>query len=175
MIIIASFVLYFVILEIRTFPGIASSIDWSGREKLWPTYWDEFLLSPFFGRGIGAGLIAIIDGRGGPSIPHNEYLHLLVNGGLIGCLLVIVAMGRWLWELFDIASPNDQEFMLALCPAFAAYAFASDVLLSWSFLPLFAYFGVLLTQPAPLMGPLPEIEHHARAFSEDSLETKAYR
>ncbi len=36
-------------------------VDLNGREELWPFYWQEFQLSPIFGRGLGAGFVAADD------------------------------------------------------------------------------------------------------------------
>ena len=65
-------------LKFRMMSG--GSLRWSERDVLWPFYFQEFLRSPLFGRGLGAGFVAT-------ALPHNEYLHLLVIGGGVGFVL----------------------------------------------------------------------------------------
>lgn len=122
----------------------------SGRDRLWSFYFEEFLFSPLFGRGIGAGAMAGEDWYATFPLPmpHNEYLHLLVIGGAAGALLVLAGIVLWYRFLLQVASPNDREFLLALAPALAVYAITENLLVYVTALPLYAYLGVLLTAPS---------------------------
>lgn len=118
------------------------------RFRVWDVFYDEFLLSPLFGRGSGAGLIA---GDRWPAeverpfftIPHNEYLHLLVNGGLIGGLLCLIAILYWYHRSIRSTSATDRSFLIALAPALATFAVTENILIHAYSLALFAYLGLL--------------------------------
>jgi O-antigen ligase len=138
---------YWPILLARMFHG-EGPFAMSGRQDLWPSYLEEFWLSPIFGRGIGAGFIALSDGSEEFSVPHNEYLHFLVIGGIAGAAMCLGAIALWYRGLLQQSSPNDREFLLALIPALAVYGLTDNVVLYWSILPLYAYLGVLLARPA---------------------------
>lgn len=134
----------------RIFADDGETLELSGRDELWSFYWQEFLFSPWFGRGFGAGVVAAEKWFGfALSTPHNEYLHLLVIGGVVGFVLIAGAILLWYRQLLRVASPNDREFLLALAPALAAYAVTDNILTYSSALALYAYLGMVLTLPSP--------------------------
>jgi hypothetical protein len=130
---------YFPTLEWRlTYRG---HFRWSGRDVLWQTYFDEFLTSPLFGRGIGAGFVVSGD------LPHDEYLHLLVMGGGVGFALCIVGIVLWLRHLLTAVATSDRAFLIAAIPAVAVYWLTDNLLIYSTALALYAYVGLLLTEP----------------------------
>jgi O-antigen ligase len=145
--------LYWPTLEARMFTGESGAISLSGRDDLWSFYYREFLLSPIAGRGLGAGFIAASDWRPGLSTPHNEYLHLLVVGGVAGALLIVAGVAAWYRGLLLTASPNDRACLVALIPALAVYAVTDNLSFYTSALALYAYLGILLTRPTFSGGP----------------------
>ena len=137
-------------LELRLFADDAGTIRLSGRDVLWSFYLQELWQSPWFGRGVGAGFVA------GDQVlnfilntPHNEYLHLLVNGGIVGFALIAGGIVRWYRDLLAMSSPNDRTLLLTLIPALLLYASTDNLLTYPTGLGLFAYFGVVLTRPSP--------------------------
>jgi O-antigen ligase len=143
----------------RIFADDGETLDLSGRDELWAFYWQEFLFSPWFGRGLGAGFVAAEKWYGfALPTPHNEYLHLLVVGGVVGFVLIAGGIMLWYRQLLRVASPNDREFLLALAPALAAYAVTDNVLTYSSALALYAYLGVVLTLPSSFALPAPGVE-----------------
>jgi O-antigen ligase len=147
---------YWPTLRWRAFESGGDGIRLSGRDELWPFYYDQFLMSPIFGRGLGAGFVGAkywLDFS--VPTPHNEYLHLLVVGGAIGAGACFVAVFLWFHQLWRTVAPNDRGFLIALLPALGAYAFIDNVLTYATGLALFAYLGVLLTRSAP--GPNGEV------------------
>ncbi|MGI9419166.1 MAG: O-antigen ligase family protein [Geminicoccaceae bacterium] len=118
------------------------------RFRVWNVFYDEFLKSPVFGRGSGAGLVA---GDLWPAdverpfltIPHNEYLHLLVNGGMIGFALCLAAIIYWYYRSIRLTSAPDRCFLIALAPALAAFAVTENILIHAYSLGLFVYIGLL--------------------------------
>ncbi|MBX3394879.1 MAG: O-antigen ligase family protein [Phycisphaerae bacterium] len=82
--------------------GIADS-DWdaisAGRTTyLWPAALNQFVDSPIFGRGrftiLRTGMYdAIYDVAGGvPTHPHNSYLEMLIDAGVIGLAICLISM-----------------------------------------------------------------------------------
>jgi O-antigen ligase len=145
---VATLALYGPALYLRLFQADNGEVHWSARDDLWGFYLEEFMLSPLFGRGLGVGYVAGADWLPNLSrtTPHNEYLHLLVSGGIVGFVLCMAAIGLWYRQLWQNVSDNDRVFLLALAPALGLQAFTADVLVYWSMLGLFAYLGVLLTR-----------------------------
>jgi O-antigen ligase len=122
----------------------------SGRDNLWSFYYDQFLMSPIFGRGLGDGFVgALYSLEFAVPTPHNEYLHLLVVGGVVGAAACFVAIFLWFRQLWRAVATSDRGFLIAMLPALASYAVTDNVLIYATGLALFAYLGVLLTQSAP--------------------------
>lgn len=135
---------YAPILYRRLFSGQGGTIGLSGRDEIWAFFWHEFLESPLFGRGLGAGFAAGGDLLNYPlPLPHNEYLHLLVLGGLFGAACCLVAIGLWWRELRARLASEDHPLLDALLPALLVYAFTENILSLPSGLGVFAYLGVL--------------------------------
>ncbi len=151
---IGALVLCWQTVEGRMFAGPDGDLNMSGRQDLWPFYYREFLLSPIVGRGIGAGFVAAADWLPGLTAPHNEYLHVLVNGGVIGFILIAGAIVLWYRQLLQQAAPGDRPCLLALIPAIALYGITDNPSFYTSALPIYAYLGVLLTR-SPLAAPRP--------------------
>ena len=156
---VATVAIYWPSLQLRLFASDGTSLNMSGRDDLAGFYLEEFLLSPWFGRGLGVAYVAGADWLAGwtRNTPHNEYLHLLVAGGAVGGLLCAAAIVLWYRLLLRTVSENDRPFLLALAPALALQALTADVLIYWSSLGLFVYLGVLLTR-AGAGAPLPQAE-----------------
>jgi O-antigen ligase len=128
----------------------------SYRDTVWSFYYEEFLLSPFFGRGLGAGFVASSDWlQLTVPMPHNEYLHMLVVGGITGFALWLAAVVLWFRHLLQVVSPNDREFLIAMIPALGVFAITDNILVYSSALPIYAYFAVILARPSPV-ARLPE-------------------
>jgi O-antigen ligase len=131
---------------------VDGSLNLSNRIEIWTFYFEEFMFSPLFGRGIGVGFVAAADWLPWPRMtPHNEYLHLLVSVGVVGFVLCAGAIAVWYRRLLQMASDNDRLFLIALIPAIGLFAITDDVLAFSTGLALFAYLGVLLTRRAPEM------------------------
>jgi O-antigen ligase len=140
---------YLPMLRWRLFESGGDGFRLSGRDDLWPFYYDQFLISPIFGRGMGSGFVAALSGFDfNVRAPHNEYLHLLVVGGVVGAAACFVAIVLWFVQLWQTVASSDRAFLIALLPALAAYAVIDNVLIYATGLALFAYFSMLLIQSA---------------------------
>jgi O-antigen ligase len=81
-----------------TDPGaLAGAMRWGGREHIWPVLVGAFRSSPVLGLGLGSSGPVI---RGSfasavSDIPHNEYLRIVVDTGLLGLGLLGLALVVW--------------------------------------------------------------------------------
>jgi hypothetical protein len=165
---------YWPTLRWRAFESRGDGIRLSGRDELWPFYYDQFLMSPTFGRGLGAGFVGALHWLDfAVPAPHNEYLHLLVVGGVVGAAACFVAIFLWFRQLWRTVAANDRSFLLALMPALASYAVTDNVLVYATGLALFAYLGVLLTRSAP--GPGGELAGRRRRSSGSGKRSRSSR
>jgi teichuronic acid biosynthesis protein TuaE len=149
-VVVAALAWYWPTLSWRLYSVKQGSLRLSNRDQIWAFYYDQLLQSPLFGRGLGAGFAAAADRLDVilPT-PHNEYLHLLVVGGVVGFVACMVAIALWFRQLLKMAPSDDRRFLIALLPALAVYAITDNVLIYPTGLALFAYLGVLLTPSAP--------------------------
>jgi O-antigen ligase len=63
----------------------------SGRNVAWVFFFDQASINPWFGRGLGSTPMEN-QGRIMQSIPHNEYLHIFGDAGLVGGTMVLISI-----------------------------------------------------------------------------------
>jgi O-antigen ligase len=119
----------------------------SGRDTLWLRYLDQVRTSPLFGHGLGAGLL----GRNYFEMPHNEYLRLLVEGGVCGLVLYGGAVVLWGRQVLARVDPGERAFVRALFVALAVYALTDNILTMPPGLVPFVYLALLLGEPRAVM------------------------
>lgn len=97
--------------------------SWTVRKDLiWPATWKAFLKSPVYGHGLGSDTdviepVKVVQGYFTYS-PHNDYLNMLVETGLIG-------FGLYIWLIYSLLMPllkglkdwAKDELTLSLCLA----------------------------------------------------------
>jgi O-antigen ligase len=71
------------------------SISTSGRTTLWPIVVDSAMKHPIVGGGLGSSQVALAE----YVQPHNEYLRVWHDGGIIGVGLLVFAFIKWLFGL----------------------------------------------------------------------------
>ncbi len=107
------------------------SVNWQGRQIIWPVLFKTFLASPIVGHGLGASTAFLIEtfqgGMGG--VIHNEYLRLLIDTGLIGSALFAIAVMAWLGAALRSGRHDDSLAREFAMPAFAA-------IVAWVFIAL---------------------------------------
>jgi O-antigen ligase len=125
----------------------------TGRGTIWLHYLDEFRVSPLFGRGLGAGLL----GRNYYELPHNEYLRLLVEGGIVGAVLYGGAVVLWGRQVLARTAADERAFVRAMFIALAVYALTDNILTMPPGLVPFVYLALLLGEPraAPALAEAP--------------------
>jgi O-antigen ligase len=130
-------------LVIQSYHEPEDSLDMSGRDALWARHFDQFRQSPSFGRGLGAtGLV-----KSYFDLPHNVYLRLLVEGGVVGCLLYGGAILLWGRQVIARVEPSERAFVHALWLALAVYALTDNILTMPPTLMPFIYLGLMLGEP----------------------------
>jgi O-antigen ligase len=72
-------------------------INVSGRDNVWPVVWHSALRSPWVGQGAGSAEQALSGYGFVVSLPHNEYLRIFHDFGLLGIVL-------WFWGFFLLLS-----------------------------------------------------------------------
>lgn len=170
-IVAAGFSLYLPYLELRMLDAADGALLMSGRDEMWSFYWHEFLLSPLFGRGLGAGFVAFAEHTDfGLPTPHNEYLHALVIGGVTGFVLFFGSISLWFRALVRTVRWDDRAFIFAVLPALALYAITENLLLLPSALPVFAYFGILLTERSRTLMDEPKASQRTSANNREDAE-----
>ena len=82
----------------------------AGRNIMWPATFSSAMESPLTGRGLGTARVVVADLFGGRDMseyhPHNEYLQVFHDLGLLGLALVVMAWGFLLvrtWQKWEHA------------------------------------------------------------------------
>jgi O-antigen ligase len=75
--------------DLIRFSGIAINV--SGRDNVWSVVWQSALRSPWIGQGPGSGDLVVLAQGFKVSQPHNEYLRILHDFGLVGLVAWICA------------------------------------------------------------------------------------
>ena len=129
--------------------GLLTAATDAGRAILWPFFWHEFQASPWFGRGIGTQMVS---GAGQLAVlrptPHSTFLGLLVDVGVVGTVLIVLAVGQWGRQLWRATTGSDRAFVGTMLAALTILAVFDDLLLWPVALSIFVYFGVLSGRPA---------------------------
>jgi O-antigen ligase len=103
--------------------ALYEAVNWQGRETLWGILWVVFVQSPLIGSGMGAAGAALVATLG-EGAPHNEYLRLAVDVGVVGFVLFALAMVAWTRAALRAARerPEDPACQELALPALAGLA-----------------------------------------------------
>src|SRR5690606_9384283 len=98
------------------------SVNWQGRQIIWPVLFRMFLASPIVGNGLGASTVFLIETFQGAmgGVIHNEYLRLLIDTGIVGATLFAIAVLSWLMGVLGAGRNDDPLAREFAMPAFAA-------------------------------------------------------
>jgi len=114
-----------------------ANLQMSGRSVLWLTLLQGVPDSPWFGHGANASEALLLD-VAGLSHPHNDYLRILYEFGVLGLVLFGVAVGGTIFALLRLETPLPQFrwWKYALASSFVPYLlimFTDNVLLYAAF------------------------------------------
>jgi O-antigen ligase len=97
--------------DVRTIGG-SVSFNVTGRSTMWPITWHSYLESPWIGKGAGSSAKELFE-RAGLSHPHNDYLRILHDFGLVGLLLWVLGftiLVRRIWRAWRDADDSRSRF-----------------------------------------------------------------
>jgi O-antigen ligase len=83
------------------------SISTSGRSHLWRVAWDYFQSSPVVGHGLGSSEHHIMAIVAGTAHPHNDYLKILDDIGVLGAVVLLVGLVLLLRPLARMHAVHD--------------------------------------------------------------------
>ncbi|RQM34970.1 O-antigen ligase family protein [Rhodococcus ruber] len=135
-------------------------LNTSGRSVLWELTINSWQSAPFFGHGPGSAA-SLISGRfGNISHPHNEYLRLLHDFGVVGAALFTAGLIALIWETGRRARrlphPIHKAAALSLI-AVAAVSITDNVLVyPFVMLPVAVMTGLSMAYPLQVQIPASE-------------------
>lgn len=117
----------------------------SGRAYIWGKYWDAAEENLAFGHGMGAGTVAVPQTNNQLNVPHNEYLRIIVDGGIISLGLLILTYGYVFWKILRRQTTYmERLYFGAGIIIFSASALLDNVLTTQTFSVLFWTWGAIL-------------------------------
>jgi teichuronic acid biosynthesis protein TuaE len=136
--------------------GGQGNVNTSGRSVAWDFLLEEAMENPLFGRGLGAGTIVggQVTSEGeivNPAFraPHNEYLRMFVDGGVVGTLLILLGFGIVFRRILQSVRAESKLYLATFLFGFAVYSLTDNTLSTIQFfIPFCWYLGVLYTQDA---------------------------
>jgi len=127
----------------------------TSRDTIWARYFQQFLDHPLFGCGLGAGAL----GASYYDLPHNDYLRLLVEGGVVGLVIYGGAVLLWGRRVIASVAPTERPFVRALFLALAVYALTDNILTMVPALVPFLYLALILGEPEVARSDQPSSNH----------------
>jgi O-antigen ligase len=142
--------------DVKPIGGV--SINVSGRDDVWSVVWQSALTSPWIGQGAGSAEIEVLEHRFRVTHPHNEYLRIFHDFGLVGLLLWLwgffVLLGRTFraWRRADRAGDGDAYVHLAAWLALVSLALGMITDNSLRYVHVLLPLGVIVGCSLGLMG-----------------------
>ena len=112
---------------VRSPAAFYQSVNWQGRDALWPIVYGSFAGDRWTGLGLGSSIVVLkqyFNATVG-HLPHNEYLRLSSETGLIGVGLYFTAIMSWLvgaWRAGWGAGARAREFALPAVAVIVGWA-----------------------------------------------------
>ena len=131
--------LYLPVLRIRMTGLVGGALDLSGRQSIWSDLFGHFQSRPWLGMGLGSAQPGALY----PLLPHNEFLRLLVEGGLVGSVLYLGAILFWVRGVWTRMHVKDRPWLAALMVALPLYSLTDNPVSACYILP-FIYLGALM-------------------------------
>ena len=86
--------------DLETLSG-GLTINVSGRDDVWPAVWNSYVESPWVGKGAGSSEKLLVEQYGfRVSLPHNEYLRILHDFGIVSLVLWLWGFGTLFWRTY---------------------------------------------------------------------------
>jgi hypothetical protein len=122
------------------------ALNTSGRLAAWRFFWGVAQENIWFGRGLGTGTIA---NQGEVNrafrVPHNEYLRILVDGGVIGLAVVLAGYVLMARQMLRACPPEHRSLLVAGLAVLAIDAVLNNPLTTQQFsIPFWLYLSLLV-------------------------------
>lgn len=109
------------------------------RDRMWRRLWSGVEEQPWLGHGGNADATDLLNAGFPTHLPHNDWVRILFNYGIVGCALYVGAillqiLHGWRWAA--LSRPHTQVFLYAGLSAFVPYAvvmFCDNILVYASF------------------------------------------
>jgi hypothetical protein len=137
--------------DVRNVGGSSVAVNAEGRFKLWPIIWDSYTTSPWVGHGPGsASELAVTNFPDHLAHPHNDYLRILHDYGIVGMslwllsLLALVKSTYRSWKMADRARDPDARFHLAVLLSLVAVSISMTTDNTFTYIFVMAPLGILI-------------------------------
>jgi teichuronic acid biosynthesis protein TuaE len=120
-------------------------LNTSGRLTAWSFFIDEGSINPLFGRGMGAGTV-LNQGQVNSAfrVPHNEYIRMYVDGGLVGLSVVLLGFLLVFYKHIKVSRSKNRLFIIFFIFGFMVYSFFDNTLSTTQFsIPLGWYLAFI--------------------------------
>lgn len=110
-----------------------TAINTSGRAGMWDYLLGIWDVNQMFGRGLGTGAIALLGVVNQPTFAkaaHNEYIRLLVDGGIVGLIVYVLGVVMLLFQEGRYLTRTQGVSIVALFVSFALYSFTDNTISS---------------------------------------------
>jgi O-antigen ligase len=140
------------------------AINTSGRSALWEAVRENAMRAPLLGHGPGSAVVFVTERFGGITQPHNEYLRVLHDDGLIGLVLFMLGCLLVLIRIVERIARTDQPIhwaaLFALSATLAAASTDNVLVYPFVLLPASVLIGLSLGLPRERSaGPTPTSAH----------------
>jgi O-antigen ligase len=130
--------------------GNGDVVNTSGRSEIWDIEYTAWQKNPVFGRGIGAGAVILLDEARLNLVEaratHNEYLRLMLDGGIFGLLSYLIGFGMLIARELKGTSTTTKRLTYSLLLSFAVWSFFDNTISSGTTLETFYALVLLLFQ-----------------------------
>jgi len=133
--------LHFPVMRTRMSGLRSGELDLSGREPIWASFFSHFQSRPWLGLGLGSAQPGVLHSM----LPHNEFLRLLVEGGVVGSAMYLGSILLWTRRVRMRLHEEDRPYLVALMIAMPLYSL-TDNPISACYIAPFLYLGTLISR-----------------------------
>ena len=148
------------------FQGFGFTLNTEGRAVLWRWVLDDIATSPWLGHGAGHATNVIRTAALTAGEPHNDYLRILDDFGLVGLVLWLISIVSVIVRAIMIgrAYGSDKAYTAALAIFAVSVVAATDNVLIYYFamLPLGALLGMVLSERGRTTHLPPQMQSESR-------------
>jgi O-antigen ligase len=127
----------------ETATGQTEVLNTSGRSQIWDVEFAAWQKNPVFGRGMGAGAVILLDNSWHNLVAaratHNEYLRLLLDGGIVGLISYFLGFVFLIVRECRDTGTTAKRLTFTLFLSFAIWSFFDNTISSgWTLITFYA-------------------------------------